>query len=339
MSKINDYVDFSADPQSTITSLKQKTVSVPSWSILRKDYNYKEHAILSDHENLRDKVRKDGTVEKSARLSLGLERLLVKRMSEFMFAIPEKREYKNINNNPVRQQIADAIENVYKYARIDTQNLKRSKKFFACCEIATLWYAVKKKNSLYGFDSDFKLKCRTFSPKDGVDLYPLFDDYGDMIAFSIEYSVTKNNRTITYFETWTDETHYKWEQTDGWHLVDDPEEIVLLKIPVAYLYREEAIYEEVSGCRKEIEYTLSRNCNVIAYNSAPILKVIGDLINGEKKGEDYRLFRMQKGGDVGYVSWQQAIDALRYNVSELKELFWSLSQMNDISFINDQKLG
>ena len=339
MSKINDYVDFSADPQSTITSLKQKTVSVPSWSILRKDYNYKEHAILSDHENLRDKVRKDGTVEKSARLSLGLERLLVKRMSEFMFAIPEKREYKNINNNPVRQQIADAIENVYKYARIDTQNLKRSKKFFACCEIATLWYAVKKKNSLYGFDSDFKLKCRTFSPKDGVDLYPLFDDYGDMIAFSIEYSVTKNNRTITYFETWTDETHYKWEQTDGWHLVDDPEEIVLLKIPVAYLYREEAIYEEVSGCRKEIEYTLSRNCNVIAYNSAPILKVIGDLINGEKKGEDYRLFRMQKGGDVGYVSWQQAIDALRYNVSELKELFWSLSQMPDISFSNVQKLG
>ncbi|MDE6650433.1 MAG: hypothetical protein K2K45_10940, partial [Muribaculaceae bacterium] len=106
MGEISDYVDFSGDPQSIITSLKQKTVSVPSWSVLRKDYNFKEHAIRSDHENLRDKVRKDGTVEKSSRLAIGLERLLVKRISEFMFAIPVKREYKNIDNNPIRQKIA-----------------------------------------------------------------------------------------------------------------------------------------------------------------------------------------------------------------------------------------
>ena len=105
---------------------------------------FKEHAILSDYENLRDKRRADGTIEKSARLALGMERLLVKRLSEFMFAIPAKRVYSNIDNNPIRQRIADAIENVYKYSRIDTQNLKRSKKYFGCCEIATIWYTVKK---------------------------------------------------------------------------------------------------------------------------------------------------------------------------------------------------
>ena len=224
-----------------------------------------------------------------------------------MFAIPEKRVYKNINENPIRKQIATAIENVYKYARIDTHNLKRSKKYFACCEMATLWYAVKKPNTLYGFDSKFKIKCKTFSPMDGVDLYPLLDEYDDMIAFSIKYSVTKDSETKTYFETWTESMHYKWEKSNGWHLVNDPEEIVILKIPVAYMHRDEAIYAEVSGCRKEIEYTLSRNCNVIAY--------------------------------VSYVSWQQAIEALKYNVAELTELFWSLAQMPDISFSNMQKLG
>lgn len=339
MSKISDYIDFSADSPSIISSLKQKSCSVPSWLLLKKDYNYKEHAILSDHQNLRDKKRADGTIETSTRLSIGLERLLVRRMSEFMFAIPEKRIYKNINENPIRQQIASAIENVYKYARIDPQNLKRSKKYFACCEIATLWYAVRKRNTLYGFDSEFKIKCKTFSPMDGIDLYPLFDEYDDMIAFSIEYDVTKNNETKTYFETWTDTMHYKWENDNGWHLVNDPEEIIIMKIPMAYMYRSEALYAEVSGCRREIEYTLSRNCNVIAYNSAPILKVIGDLLNGERKGEDYRLFRMARGGDVSYVSWQQAIEALKYNVSELQKLFWSLSQMPDISFSNMQNLG
>lgn len=339
MGHISEYIDFSDTPKTIISSLKRKTVSVPSWGILRKSYNYKEHEILSDHVNLRDKVRKDGAIEKSSRLSLGLERLLVRRISEFMFSIPEKREYKNVNGNKIRQDISFAIENIYKYARIDSHNLKRSKKYFGCCEIATLWYATKKKNNLYGFNSEYKIKCKTFSPMDGVSLYPLFDGVDDMLAFSIEYSITKNNETYTYFETWTEDKHYKWDITNGYKLVGEPEDIIILKIPVSYLYREEAVYDEVTGCRKEIEYTLSRNCNVIAYNSAPVLKIIGDLLNGEKKGEDYRLFRMQKGGDVGYVSWQQAIDALKYNVSELKDIFWSLAQMPDISFANMQKLG
>lgn len=254
MSQISDYIDFSQSPQSIISSLKQKSVHVPSWDRLKKDYNFKEHEILKDTQNLRDKIRKDGSVEKATRLAIGMERLLVRRMSEFMFALKVKRVYKNTDDNPLRQEIANAIENVFKYARIDTHNLKRSKKFFACCEIATLWYAAKKRNSLYGFDSEFKLKCKTFSRADDVALYPLFDDYDDMIAFSIEYAVTRNNATKTYFETWTEDTHYKWEETGGWHLVTEPEDIVILKIPVSYMHREEAIYEEVTGCRKEIEY-------------------------------------------------------------------------------------
>lgn len=63
------------------------------------------------------------------------------------------------------------------------------------------------------------------------------------------------------------------------------------------------------------------------------------MVNGERKGEDYRLFRMKEGGNVEYVSWQQAIEALKFNVSELTEFFWSLAQMPDISFSNMQKLG
>lgn len=339
MGEISDYIDFSGDPSTIITKLKQKSVSVPQWGYLKKMYNFKEHEIKSDHQNLRDKVRKDGTVEKSSRIAIGMERLLVRRMSEFMFGIPVKRLYKNIDDNPIRREIATAIENVYKYARIDSHNLKRSKNYFACCEMATFWYAVKQPNALYGFKSDYKIKCKTYSPMDGIALYPLFDERDDMIAFSIEYSVTIENVTKKYFETWTATHHYKWEETDVCHQVIDPEEIVILKIPLVYLYSKEAIYEEVSELRKEIEYTLSRNCNVIAYNSAPILKIIGDLMNSEKKGEDYRLFRMKSGGDVGYVSWQQAIEALKYNISELKELFWSISQMPDISFSHMSKLG
>ncbi len=340
MSEISDYIDFSGTDHSIITSLMQKNVHVPSWCHLRKLYNYKEHKILFDTVNLRDKIRKDGSVEKSSRYSIGMERLLVRRMSEFMFSIPVKRVYHNTDNNAVRQTIARAIEAIYKYSRLKTHNLKRSKAFYAACEIATLWYAVKKPNKLYGFESQYKLKCKTFSPMDGYELYPYFDEYGDMLAFSFKYSITVNNDTKTYFETYTSDTHYKWIDDGGWRLAADPEEVIIMKIPVIYLSRPEAIYEEVSYIREEIEYTLSRNSNVIAYNSAPILKIIGEILGDrEMKNEDQRMFRMNSGGDVGYVSWNQAIEALKYNVQESKELFWSLTQMPDISFSNMSRLG
>lgn len=340
MGKIDDYIDFSKNPNLLISDLKNKSINVPKWDILKKAYNFKEHEILQDRVNLRDKKRKDGGIEKSCRLSIGMEKLLVRRMSEFMFSIPVKRIYHNTDDSDVRKEISQAIESIYKYARVGSHNLKRSKDFFACCEIFTLWYVVPSPNNLYGFNSEYKLKCKTLCPKEGTALYPLFDEYGDMIAMSYEYDVTINDATTTYFETFTEGKHYKWKKSQsGWVLVDYPDDIVLMKIPGIYLYRDHSIYEEVIPIRKEIEYTLSRNSNVIAYNSAPILKVTGNLIGDEKKNEDYRLFRMESGGDVGYVSWNQSVQAVKDHIAEMKELFWNISQMPDISFSNMQRLG
>lgn len=341
MGKISEYIDFSQDIPTLISSLKEKTVSVPNWSALSANYFPNEHAILKDTTNLRDKHRKDGSVEKSCRLSLGMEKLLVRRMSEFMFSIPVKRIYHNTDGSEVRQSIAQAIESVYKYSRTSTINLKRSKDFFACCEIFTLWYVVKSPNTLYGFPCEYKLKCKTYSALNGTGLFPIFDEYGDLLAMSIEYIIHKSStEDVTYFETYTEDTHYKWKNESGkWELVATPEKIEILKIPGIYLSRSEAIYDEVADIRKEIEYTLSRNSNVIAYNSAPVLKVVGNVIGEEKKNEDYRYFRMEPGGDVAYVSWNQSVQAVVNHVAQMKEMFWSLSQLPDISFSNMQKLG
>lgn len=341
MGKISDNIDFSQDTSTIISSLKEKTVSVPDWSNLRKDYYPSEHPILKDTTNLRDKKRDDGSIEKSCRLSLGMERLQVLRMSEFMFSIPVKRIYSNTDGNKTRQDIANAIESIYKYSRISTHNLCRSKEFFACCEIFTLWYVVKSPNNLYGFPSEYKLKCKTYSAMNDTKLYPKFDEYGDLLAMSIEYSIKKSDsQTITYFETYTEDTHYKWSNESGdWSLVANPEKIIILKIPGIYLYRSEALYSDVSEIRKEIEYTLSRNSNVIAYNSAPVLKVVGEIVGHERKNDDYRLFRMAPGGDVAYVSWNQSVQAVINHIEQMKEMFWSLSQLPDISFSNMQKLG
>jgi hypothetical protein len=339
MDEITAILDSTRPFDNIINDLKEKSVCVPSWDKLIKDYEPTMHDIVTDTVTRQNKVRSDGTVEQASRIYVGLEKLLTKRITEFMYSIPVKRIYHNIEGNPTRQQIAKAIEAIYKYARIDSENIKRGNAYFASCEVFTIWYTVESPNTLYGFTSRYKLKCKTYSPMDGVKLYPLLDELGDMIAMSFEYTKKVKNEQITFFETYTANMHYKWKQEgSGWELVKS-EPVAILKIPGVYAYCSVPIYHGLSYIRKEIEYTLSRNSDVIAYNSAPILKIAGGIKGSENKGESRRVYRVEQNGDVAYVSWAQSIEALKYHVDTLVKLFWSQSQMPDISFENMKSLG
>lgn len=339
MDEITAILDSTRPVDNIINDLKEKSVCVPSWDKLIKDYEPTMHDIVTDTVTRQNKVRSDGTVEQASRIYVGLEKLLTKRITEFMYSIPVKRIYHNIEGNPTRQQIAKAIEAIYKYARIDSENIKRGNAYFASCEVFTIWYTVESPNTLYGFTSRYKLKCKTYSPMDGVKLYPLLDELGDMVAMSFEYTKKVKNEQITFFETYTANMHYKWKQEgSGWELVKS-EPVAILKIPGVYAYCSVPIYHGLSYIRKEIEYTLSRNSDVIAYNSAPILKIAGGIKGSENKGESRRVYRVEQNGDVAYVSWAQSIEALKYHVDTLVKLFWSQSQMPDISFENMKSLG
>ena len=117
---------------------------------------------------------------------------------------------------------------------------------------------------------------------------------------SFEYKKKIKDKEVPFFETYTADRHYKWKQQGeaSWIAVTDPERIILKKIPGAYAYRPAPIFHGLEHIREEIEYTLSRNSDVIAYNSAPLLKVTGELVGDEDKGEARRLFRLKNGGDI-----------------------------------------
>lgn len=326
---------------SIISELKNRSYNVIDWCDVVKDYEPQMHKIVTDKIGRKDKVHKDGSIDKAARIPIGLEKLLTKRITEFTFSIPVKRIYSTTNE--IQEQISDAIEAIYKSAHIDTENIHRGIAYYASCEIFTMWYTVQKRNTLYGFDSPYKLKCKTYSPMDLCKLYPLMDETGDMIAMSFEYErKTSNKNTIYFFETFTDEEHYKWKKSSekgDWELESEPEKINILKIPGAYLWRIEPIFNGLQSIREDLEYTISRNSDIVAYNASPILKVKGSLQGEENKGETRRVYRVSEGGDVSYVSWAQSVSALEYHVQTLLKYYWMQSQMPDVSFDNMKELG
>lgn len=336
MPSIQDILGGDMTERERITALKQKTIDVPLWTGkqgLINQYDPTKHPVMN-RQLYPDLVKDDG-VERVTRITLSFQRLAAKRMSELLCGIPVKRIYKPEDEK--QQQVATYLEKIFDRNRINSVNTDRTNALFAGCEIFTLWYAVEQNNNLYGFASPLKLRCRTFSPMLGDELYPFFDEYGDMIAMSIGYTRKVGRKYIQYFDTYTDDRHIKWSNEAGeWAIVED-ETTTLGKIPGIYVYRPTPIWEDTSRNVYEMEWTLSRNGNYIRENSKPKFIVCADEIiqyGDEKSGnkEFKSVMQYPTGARAEYVTWSQAIESLKFQIDTLRNLFFTQLQLPDWSY-------
>ena len=333
---IEEILQSGGSAEQTISALKEKSINVPVWGGnkgLLQEYDPRKHPVMNK-SIYPDEVTAEG-VQPVTRITCDLQRLATKRMTELCCGIPVKRVYKPENDR--QKEIAQYLEAIYDRNRIDSVNTERLNMLFAGCEVMTLWFAVESPNNQYGFNSRLKLRCRNFSPMLGDDLYPLFDEYGDMIAMSVGYSRKVGRKTVRFFDTYTATKHIKWSDANGqWQEVEN-EDITLLKIPCIYAWRPMPIWEDTSKTVYEIEWSLSRNGNYLRENSKPLFVVFADeAINyGDEKSpnREFRsIMQYPKGSTAQYITWQQAVENLKFYVEQLRSMFFTQLQLPDWSY-------
>lgn len=335
---IQEILDAGLPAAAQIAALKEKSIRVPSWGGrfgLVREYDPRKHPVM-DKAKYPDILNEDGSLELVTRITCDMQRLAVKRMTELVCGTPVKRVYKPENDK--QQEIARIIEKIFERNRIDSVNIERCNMLYAGCEVMTLWYAVEQKNTLYGVQSNLKMRCKNFSPMLGDELYPLFDEYGDMIALSVGYTRKVGGKTVSYFDAYTADRHIKWsnELSSAWQVVED-EEITLGKIPAVYMFRPTPIWEDTSKIVFEIEWALSRNGNYLRKNSKPLFVVFADeAIQYGDEQDEHKEFKsvMQypKGSTAQYVTWAQAVENLKFYVTELRQSFFTQLQLPDWSY-------
>ncbi|MDR0733804.1 MAG: phage portal protein [Dysgonamonadaceae bacterium] len=323
-------------PDEAVKELKQKSVVLPEWEDLKKEYDPKEHSVMTDTSYL-DVATDEGTIEKVTRISIGLQRLAAKRTTELCFGIPVKRIYNAQTDG--EKEVAKAIEAILKRNRIETVNIERGNMLFSSCEVATIWFATEEPNTLYGFDSRLKLRCRNYSPMNGDDIYPLYDaETDDMIALSFGYTRKNGDKDIEYLDVYTADKHIRYVKNSGW--VEEISEISSIgKIPAVYCFRQTPAWEDTSNIVTEIEWALSRNGNYLRRNSRPMLAVfaneeIATEQSPETSNQAKDVVQFPAGGDAKYIVWQQAIENLKYYVGELRQSFFTQLQLPDWSYEN-----
>lgn len=336
MKTIDEIIESNRMPVDIISDLKLKTIVVPPWSKLEKEYEPKYHPVMTD-KAYRDYVTKKGELVKLCRITLGLQKLAVKRMTELIFGVPVKRKYNAKKED--EKKVAKIMEAIFKKNRINSVNVERGRALYASCEFVTIWYSQEQETFYAGEKSNLKIRCKTYSPmKKGTMLYPLFDDYDDMIGMSIQYNREVGREKYTYFETYTDKEHIRWAQSGrvGTWEEELREPIKLGKITGVYGYRDEPIWEDESKNVYEAEWSLSRNGNYLRKNSKPTWVEFTDkqIDKGKEPDNDTtsrNILRYGKDDKAGYQTWEQAIDCLKFHVETIRQNFFVQLQLPDMS--------
>lgn len=343
MPPIKEIIQLGKRPATEIIAdLREKSIVVPAWGScgsrkgLVAEYDPKRHPVMNK-ALYPDVPEENGNIDYVTRITYNLQQLAVKRMSELCCGIPVKRVYTPENDQ--QKNIAKYLEKVFQRNRIDSVNNERLCMLFAGCEVMTLWYGVEERNNIYGFDSFLKLRCRNFSPMLGDQLFPLFDEYGDLIALSISYRRQVAAKTVTFFDCYTADAHYKWTDngSGGWGLIEQEDIGKVGKIPAVYMYRPTPIWEDTSKIVYEMEWAVSRNGNYLRKNSKPLFCVFADEEirygqEGNEKEEFKSILQYPKGSTAGYVTWAQAVDNLKFHITELRQSFFTQLQLPDWSY-------
>lgn len=339
MPTIQEILGAQTTERERIAALRQKTLPVPEWTGqdgLESQYDSSKHPIF-DKQKYPDVVKDDG-IDYVTRIGLSFQKLAAKRMSELVCGIPVRRVYKPDNDR--QKEVAAVLEKIFDRNRINSVNTERFKQLFAGCEIFTLWYAVKQSNNLYGINSTLKIRNRTFSPMLGDELYPFFDEYGDLVAMSIGYKRKIGKNTVQFFDTYTDgedSRHIKWSDESGEWAEIENEKTTLLKIPGVYSWRREPIWENTSDSVYEMEWSLSRNGNYLRENSKPKFVVCANEIiqYGDEKSpnkEFKSVMQYPTGAKAEYVTWSQAVESLKFHIETLRSLYFTMLQLPDWSY-------
>lgn len=356
---IREIIERAKTGEDVVSLLMEKSIELPSWDELEKAYNPKLHPVMDktaypditnyserdtgmfdEHgDPIRERVAVG--VEKVSRVTYALQDLAVKRTTELCFGVPVRRVYKPEKDNDLQKEVAMYLEKIYDSVRINSVNIDRGRRLFAGCEIMTLWYSVVSEHDLYGFRSKMKLRCVTYSPMLGDSIYPLFDETGDLVAISVGYSRKVEDKDVSFFDTYTSDTHLRWETSNeaGRNTLVMNEKITLGKIPAIYMFRPTPIWEDTSHIVYEIEWAMSRNGNYLRKNSRPILAafVSEEVQFGQSPRTDaaFRdIVQYPQGSSLQYVTWPQAIDNLKFYTQELRQSFFTQLQLPDWSYDN-----
>lgn len=334
------------DISGTVQALQVREKEAPDMTKINKEWNPKSHKI-NDPASRPDKtIKKEvagemvSAIEPVARIALAIQKVIVRRAASFLFGNDVVILSSEMSLSAGEQAALESLKKILSSNKEKSHNKQLARELFKCTEVAELWYSIESsEDDRYGFPSDVKIKSHILSPSDGVSLFPIFDDQGDMVAFSWKWVKKENGKDVTYFETHTSDEWVRWKQEGSVWEEEGRAENPIKKIPVVYARQDETEWSDVQSIIDRLEKLLSNYADTIDYHAAPTIFVQGEVKGFSSKGESGKIIEGENNATAEYLSWDQAPDAVKLEIENDLRMIYSITQTPDISFDSIKGIG
>ncbi len=184
-----------------------------------------------------------------------------------------------------------------------------------------------------------KLLLNVLSKKNGDDVYTLKDQYKRLRVFAWGYYLTeKGNRTVHHIDIYTADKIFRCKRGNfGWEVIQHENPIG--KIPVL-LFEQEPEHSDVQPLIEKVENSESVEADVIDRFANPTMVATAEILNSLPKQEDEaKLLILKNGGNVSYLTWNEASESKRNQFERLDKHILSKSFTPNIDFDNMKSLG
>lgn len=293
-----------------------------------------------------------GTV-KVNRVPGAIQELIVNSRTGFMLSNPVEYSVTADDKNAKDQALIDFIYEIEDNTKTLYKNKEVFRRMISQLEVAELWYltevtekgfwnSLAKKTGLTA--SKYNLKMKVLCKELGDTLYPLFDGYGDMVAFGRSYAIKEDSTEIEHFDVYTAEFTYKYVNRTGWGLdatapCSGKVPNMAGKIPVVYYSQAKPEWADVQLMIDRLEKVLSNHADMNDYFGEPILAIFGQLIQAINKGESGKILQLSENAKASFLALDSPPESIKMEVENLEKFIYALSRTPNISFAEMKSLG
>lgn len=311
-----------------------------------KQWNTATHEVVTNKILRPDKTDAKGNTIKVARIPFPFQKLIVRRAAQFLCGNPIEIEAKT-EEDSLEEQFVEVIKKTWEDNKLDYDSKTLAKLMMAETEAAELWFFEEAKPGYWkGTPNDkenvtLRLRMKILANKYNDALYPVFNAYGDMIAFARGYFIKTGDKKIEHLDIYTDEFRYLLTQADkGWDL--KKEEEVSGKIPAVYYQQEEVEWVDVQWLIERIEMLLSKLADTNDYFAHPVLGIEAEdvsQVEWPEKDASGKAVLLKNGAKAGYIVWDVTPDSIKLELLQLRSLIMDMTDTPDISFDQVKGLG
>jgi SPP1 family phage portal protein len=300
------------------------------------EYRWDEHKILERP----NKKRIDREDYETSKLTRAIQRGTNETATFFMFGNPINI---TLGNKP---EEAKELEPAFEAFKDFLDELYFNENLYDCRHITGSETECAKLYRLYkDEDGNVEVVCQIKSNSHGDTLYPMFNQYGKLVAFAIGYSLRNLDLEMEeHFDVYTRKNIWEFIKpatTPGqWVCVEKKESEFNGKIPIIY-YNHEVDWEGAQPRIEKLEWRDSKHSDTVEYFGDPYLLVSEELVDNRLADprENGKVMVISQDGRFEFVTPPDSADLVKNEKEDLQASIDKDTLTPDWSYKNIMGLG